>query len=91
MATSGKKFRKRNYITLEAPVLYVDKSPVWMDRHWPAKFFSWLREEKMVFTEIKMNKDRLTLYFNTAKECTMFGLKYDREKQKEIFRTSEWS
>ena len=91
MATSGKKFRKRNYITLEAPVLYVDKSPVWMDRHWPVDFFSWLRKEKMVFTEVKLKTNKLTLCFNTAKECTMFGLKYDREKQKEIFRTSERS
>ena len=45
----------------------------------------------MVFTEVKLKTNKLTLYFNTAKECTMFGLKYDREKQKEIFRTSEWS
>ena len=86
MARSGRK-----YIKIEAPIMKIQGAYVWMDRQWPEDFFSWLRREKMIFTEIKMNKDRLTLYFNTAKECTMFGLKYDREKQKEIFRTSEWS
>ena len=83
MARSGRK-----YIKIEAPIMKIQGAYVWMDRQWPEDFFSWLRKEKMVFTEIKMNKDKLTLYFNTAKECTMFGLKYDREKQKEIFRTS---
>ena len=86
MARSGRK-----YIKIEAPIMKIQGAYVWMDRQWPEDFFSWLRKEKMVFTEIKMNKDKLTLYFNTAKECTMFGLKYDREKQKEIFRTSEWA
>ena len=86
MARSGRK-----YIKIEAPIMKIQGAYVWMDRQWPEDFFSWLRKEKMVFTEIKMNKDKLTLYFNTAKECTMFGLKYDREKQKEIFRTSKWS
>jgi hypothetical protein len=50
-----------------------------------------IKQEKIKFTEIKMKNQKLTLYFSTAKECTMFGLKYDREKQKEIFRTKEWS
>ena len=86
MARSGRK-----YIKIEAPIMKIQGAYVWMDRQWPEDFFSWLRKEKMVFTEIKMNKDKLTLYFNTAKECTMFGLKYDREKQKEIFRTSKRS
>ena len=86
MARSGRK-----YIKIEAPIMKIQGAYVWMDRQWPEDFFSWLRKEKMVFTEIKMNKDKLTLYFNTAKECTMFGLKYDREKQKVIFRTTEWS
>ena len=86
MARSGRK-----YIKIEAPIMKIQGAYVWMDRQWPEDFFSWLRREKMIFTEIKMNKDKLTLYFNTAKECTMFGLKYDREKQKEIFRTSEWA
>ena len=86
MAMSGRK-----YIKIDAPIMKISGAYVWMDRHWPAKFFSWLREEKMVFTEIKMKTNKLTLCFRTAKECTMFGLKYDREKQKEIFRTSEWS
>ena len=86
MAMSGRK-----YIRIEAPIMKISGAYVWMNRHWPVDFFSWLRKEKMVFTEVKLKTNKLTLYFNTAKECTMFGLKYDREKQKEIFRTSEWS
>ena len=70
MARSGRK-----YIKIEAPIMKIQGAYVWMDRQWPEDFFSWLRKEKMVFTEIKMNKDKLTLYFNTAKECTMFGIK----------------
>ena len=68
----------RKHINIEAPIMKISGAYVWMDRHWFPNFCDFL-------------KDKLTLYFNTAKECTMFGLKYDREKQKEIFRTSEWS
>ena len=85
MAQSGRK-----HLSVEAPILKVQGAYVWMDRYWPEEFFKWLRKEKMVFTDIKMRNQKLTLYFKTAKECTMFGLKYDREKQKEIFRTSKW-
>ena len=86
MARSGRK-----HINIEAPIMKMSGSYIWMDRYWPEDFFSWLRKEKMIFTEIKMKTNKLTLCFKTAKECTMFGLKYDKEKQKEIFRTSEWS
>jgi len=86
MAMSGRK-----HINIEAPIMKISGAYIWMDKHWPVDFFEWLRSEKLVFTEVKLKTNKLTLYFNTAKECTMFGLKYDREKQKEIFRTSEWS
>ena len=86
MAQSGRK-----YIKIEAPIMKISGAYIWMDRNWPIKFFDWARKERMVFTEVKLKTNKLTLYFNTAKECTMFGLKYDREKQKEIFRTTEWS
>ena len=86
MAMSGRK-----HINIEAPIMKMSGAYIWMDRYWPEDFFSWLRKEKMIFTEIKMKTNKLTLCFKTAKECTMFGLKYDREKQKEIFRTSERS
>ena len=51
MATSGKKFRKRNYITLEAPVMYVDKAPVWMDRHWFPNFCDFLTKKSTLVWE----------------------------------------
>ena len=81
----------RKYINIDAPILKFEMSYVWVDRYWPEDFFDWVNKEKFKFTEMKMKKNKLTLYFKTAKECTMFGLKYDREKQKEIFRTSKWS
>ena len=86
MARSGRK-----HLTIEAPIMKMSGAYVWMDRYWPVDFFTWMRKEKMKFTELKMRNNKLTLYFSNAKECTMFGLKYDREKQKEIFRTSEWT
>ena len=81
----------RKHVSIEAPIMKIQGAYIWMDRYWPVDFFTWMRKEKMQFTELKMRNNKLTLYFTTAKECTMFGLKYDREKQKEIFRTSEWS
>ena len=87
MARSGRK-----HIKIDAPISkFSEGGYVWWDRHWPEAFFKWAKKEKLVFTEIKMRHGKLVLYFSTPKECTMFGLKYDREKQKEIFRTSEWS
>ncbi len=80
MVTSGRK-----YINIKAPIIKIDEAYVWMDRHWPENFFTWAHEEKFKFTEIKLRKDKLTLYFSTAKECTMFGLKYDKEQQNDIF------
>ena len=86
MARSGRK-----HVSIEAPIVKIQEGYVWVDRFWPDNFFKWIKQEKIKFTEIKMKNQKLTLYFSTAKECTMFGLKYDREKQKEIFRTSKWS
>ena len=86
MVTAG-----RRHINLKAPIIKMQGGYVWMNRHWPQDFCDWMREEKMTFTEIKMRDKKLTLYFKTPEECTMFGLKYDREKQEEIFRTTDWS
>ena len=76
MAMSGRK-----HINIEAPIMKISGAYIWMDKHWPVDFFEWLRSEKMVFTEVKLKTNKLTLYFNTAKECTMFGLKYAGRKK----------
>ena len=76
MAMSGRK-----HINIEAPIMKISGAYIWMDKHWPVDFFEWLRSEKMVFTEVKLKTNKLTLYFNTAKECTMFGLKYASRKK----------
>ena len=80
MARSGRKT-----VTIEAPITKISGAYIWINREWPVNFFSWTRKEKIRFTEIKMGQNKLTLYFSNAKECTMFALKYDREKQEEIF------
>ena len=76
MARSGRK-----HISIEAPIMKVQGAYVWMDRYWPEDFFNWIQKEKMKFTELKMRTNKLTLYFLTAKECTMFGLKYASRKK----------
>ena len=82
MARSGRK-----HISIEAPIVKIQGSYIWINREWPITFFAWTRKEKIKFTEIKMRQNKLTLYFSNAKECTMFGLKYDRKQEEKIFRT----
>ena len=52
MARSGRK-----YVSIEAPIMKVQGAYIWMDRYWPEDLFKWMRQEKMVFTEIKMPLD----------------------------------
>ena len=85
MATSGKKFRKRNYITLEAPVLYVDKSPVWMDRHWFPNFCDFLKANHFKIKGIDILNQKIKSRFTDPDHVIMFGLMYDRAKEEKIF------
>ena len=62
MARSGRK-----HVSIEAPVMKIQGAYVWMDRYWPVDLFTWMRKEKMQFTELKMRNNKLTLYFPTAK------------------------
>ncbi len=78
---------QRKTIRIEAPILIVDGTPVWMNKHWPQKFFDWMikhgfKEKLSGFTHMN---NKLKLSFVDSKSATMFGLKYDREKEKKIF------
>ena len=71
--------------------MLIEGTPIWMDKNWPLDFFEWLNKTKLKVSGMKHMNNKLQLTFVTPKECTMFGLKYDREKQEEIFRTTDWS
>jgi len=76
MAQSGRKT-----IKIDAPVMLLDGTPVWMDRNWVVDFFDWLGKTKLKVSGMKHMEQKLQLTFVTAKECTMFGLKYASRKK----------
>ena len=76
MAMSGRKT-----IKIDAPVMLLDGTPVWMDRNWVVDFFDWLGKTKLKVSGMKHMEQKLQLTFVTAKECTMFGLKYASRKK----------
>ena len=87
MARSGKK-----NITIQAPVMVLDNSVIWMEKHWMDQLFAWMRLERIKVTGYKIVKNqKLRLDFKDAKMATVFALKYDNEIKKKIFRTPEWS
>ena len=75
MARSGKS------IVIEAPILKIQRKYVWMDDEWHREFFSWLNENKFRITGLQNMNKKLKLTFVTAKDCTLFGLKYAGRKK----------
>ena len=76
MARAGKKT-----ITIEAPIMITsDKVAVWLDDSWPMDFFDWCNKEKFRITSCTHLQNKIKLSFETAKDCTMFGLKYASRK-----------
>ena len=69
-------------IRIDAPILIIEGTPVWMDKNWPSKFFDWLIkngfQQKLSGMTHLNNKIKLT--FIDSKTATMFGLKYDTKK-----------
>ena len=76
MAQSGRKS-----IKIEAPVMLIDGTPIWMDKDWAVDFFDWLGKTKLKISGMKHMQNKLQLTFTTPKECTMFGLKYGGRKK----------
>ena len=58
MAQSGRKT-----IKIEAPVMLIEGTPVWMDKDWAVDFFDWLGKTKLKVSGMKhmQNKLQLTL------------------------------
>ena len=74
MAMSGRKS-----IKIEAPIIITsDGTPVWMDKEWAVDFFDWMSEVKLnnKLSGLQHLDSKVKLTFVSAKDCTMFGLKY---------------
>ena len=74
MALAGRKT-----IKIDAPIIITsDGTPVWMDRNWAVDFFDWLSHVKLndKLSGLQHMNSKVKLTFVSAKDCTMFGLKY---------------
>ena len=61
-----------------------DKIAVWMDQgEWAMDFFDWLTKNKLnkKLSGLQHMQNKIKLTFVTAKDCTMFGLKYASRKK----------
>ena len=77
MARSGRKS-----ITIDAPILITsNKIAVWMDEDWMFDFFDFIKKHKFQLSGMNHMQKKIKLTFVTAKECTMFGLKYAGRKK----------
>ena len=79
MATSGRKT-----IKIEAPIIITsDGTPVWTDKEWAVDFFDWMSEVKLnnKLSGLQHMDSKVKLTFVSAKDCTMFGLKYASRKK----------
>ncbi len=79
MAMSGRKS-----IKIEAPIIITsDGTPVWMDKEWAVDFFDWMSEVKLngKLSGLQHMNSKVKLTFVSAKDCTMFGLKYASRKK----------
>jgi hypothetical protein len=77
MAPSGRKS-----ITIDAPVMITSNQiAVWMDEDWMYGFFDFMKKHKFQFSGLQHKHNKIKLTFVTAKECTMFALKYASRKK----------
>ena len=61
-----------------------DKIAVWMDQgEWAMNFFNWLEKNKLnkKLSGLQHMQNKIKLTFVSAKDCTMFGLKYAGRKK----------
>ena len=75
----------RRTIKIEAPIIVTsDGKAVWMDQgEWAMDFFNWLSKAKLndKLTRLQHMQNKIKLTFVTAKDCTIFGLKYAGRKK----------
>ena len=74
----------RKSIKIEAPIIITsDGTPVWTDKEWTMDFFDWLSEVKLngKLSGLQHLDSKVKLTFVSAKDCTIFGLKYASRKK----------
>ncbi len=74
----------RKSIKIDAPIMRIQNKNVWMDQgEWAMDFFDWLSKVKLndKLTGLQHMNNKIKLTFVTAKDCTMFGLKYASRKK----------
>ena len=75
----------RKTIKINAPIMITsEKIAVWMDDgEWAMDFFDWLSKQKLndKLSGLQHMNNKIKLTFVTAKDCTMFGLKYASRKK----------
>tara|TARA_Y100000996_G_scaffold80897_1_gene55369 strand:- start:32 stop:268 length:237 start_codon:yes stop_codon:yes gene_type:complete len=75
----------RKTIKINAPIMITsEKIAVWMDDgEWAMDFFDWLSKQKLndKLSGLQHMNNKIKLTFVTAKDCTMFGLKYAGRKK----------
>mgnify|MGYP003115771179 FL=1 len=77
MARSGRKT-----ITIDAPIMITsNKIAVWMDENWMYDFFDFIKDNKLKISGLQHMQRKIKLTFESAKDCTMFGLKYAGRKK----------
>ena len=77
MAQSGRKT-----ITIDAPIMITNKKiALWTDENWMYDFFDFIKENKFKISGMNHLQKKIKLTFVTAKECTVFGLKYAGRKK----------
>ncbi len=79
MARSGRKS-----IKIDAPIMRIQNKNVWMNQgDWAMDFFDRLSKVKLndKLTGLQHMNNKIKLTFVTAKDCTMFGLKYASRKK----------
>ncbi len=75
----------RRSIKIDAPIMITtNKIAVWMDEgEWARDFFQWLQDNKLhkKVSGLQHMKNKIKITFVTAKDCTMFTLKYASRQQ----------
>jgi|TARA_B000000532_G_C18688847_1_gene328658 hypothetical protein len=77
MARSGRKS-----VTIDAPIMITsNKIAVWMDENWMHDFFDFVQKNKIKLSGLQHKHNKIKLTFVTAKDCTLFVLKYAGRKK----------
>ena len=73
----------RKTITIDAPILITNnKIALWTDEDWMHDFFDFIKKHKFQLSGMSHMQKKIKLTFVTAKECTMFVLKYESRQIK---------